>query len=435
MTKSIRRIYVVASMIVFLSIAACSKTDSSTEPETTSEDLTGKVLKIWHYEPENGAMGMAWSAAMQKFKASHPDVKIIYENKGFEQIRQTAQMILNSDQAPDVMEYNKGNATAGMLAKQGLLTDLTDVAKERGWDKILSPSMQITSLYSPDGVMGVGRWFGVTNYGEYVMVYYNKDMFAEQHIEIPKTVEAFEAVLAKFQQQGIVPIALGGAEYPAQQIFYELVLNQADRNFVYDYQLYIKDVDFKHPAMFYGARKIQEWVDKGYISKDSVSLKAEDMGLAFENGKSPIMISGSWWYGRLIKEIKDFEWGIFLFPGNKFHPGSGGNLWVVPSRSKNKQLAYEFIDLTMQPEIQTILGKEGGIPVNADLSKVDDPKVKDLIINFNKISKSDGLAFYPDWPAAGYYDTLVAGVQELIISTKTPEQFLKFIGKEYYVNK
>jgi raffinose/stachyose/melibiose transport system substrate-binding protein len=33
-------------------------------------------------------------------------------------------MILNSDKAPDVMEYKKGNATTGLLAKQGLLTDL-----------------------------------------------------------------------------------------------------------------------------------------------------------------------------------------------------------------------------------------------------------------------------------------------------------------------
>ena len=34
-------------------------------------------------------------------------------------------MIINSDEGPDIMEYNKGNATAGLLSSQGLLTDLT----------------------------------------------------------------------------------------------------------------------------------------------------------------------------------------------------------------------------------------------------------------------------------------------------------------------
>lgn len=44
-----------------------------------------------------------------------------------------------------------------------------------------------------------------------------------------------------------------------------------------------------------------------------------------------MMISGSWWYGRFAEEITGFQWGTFLFPGNKLHPGSSGNLWVVPA--------------------------------------------------------------------------------------------------------
>ena len=43
----------------------------------------------------------------------------------------------------------------------------------------------------------------------------------------------------------------------------------------------------------------------------------------------------------------------------------------------------------------------------------------------------DGLAFMPDWPAPGYYDNLVAGVQELINGTKSPTQFLDEIAKPY----
>lgn len=423
-------ILVVFAIILIGSFTACNKQNDASEPKSKL-----KTFKIWHYESQNGAMGIAWAAAMKKFEETHPDVKIEFENKGFEQIRQTAQMILNSDQAPDVMEYNKGNATAGMLVRQGLLTDLTDVVRQKGWDKLLSPSLQTTCRYNSDGIMGSGKWYGVTNYGEYVMIYYNKDMFAKEEIPIPSTIKEFEAAMEKFIKKEIVPIALGAAEYPAQQIFYELVLQKANRAFVDDFQLYANDVDFKCAEMMYGAKKMREWVKKGYISQDAVSLKAEDMGLLFENGKSPIMISGSWWYGRLMKEIKNFEWGVFLFPGNKLHPGSGGNIWVVPSKSNNKQLSYDFIALTMQTDIQSILGNEGGIPVNADLSKISDLKIKDLISNFNKISKTDGLAFYPDWPASGFYDTLVAGVQELMHNTKTPDQFLDSIGTAYFENR
>jgi raffinose/stachyose/melibiose transport system substrate-binding protein len=104
---------------------------------------------------------------------------------------------------------------------------------------------------------------------------------------------------------------------------------------------------------------------------------------------------------------------------------------VVPEQSKNKKLAYDFIDITMRPEIQTIMANNGGVPVKADLSKVTDPKNKELIANFDAITQSDGLAFYPDWPVPGYYDVLVAGGQSLINGSKNPDQVLADLGKAY----
>lgn len=400
-----------------------------------AEDGEGRVLRLWHYESPNSAMTMAWNEAIKEFEATHPGVRVEFEQKGFEQIRQTASMVLNSDTAPDVMEYNKGNATAGLLASQGLLTDLSQVAAERGWDQLLSPSLQTTARYDENGVMGSGRWYGVTNYGEYVMVYYNKDMFEAQGVAVPATLEELEAAMDTFVAAGVTPLSVGAAEYPAQQIFYELALSQADRDFVNSFQLYQGDVDFQGPEFSFAAQRLAEWVAKGYISADATGLKAEDMGVAFTNGTYPIMISGSWWYGRFMEEITGFEWGTFLFPGNKLHPGSSGNLWVVPASSPNKDLAYDFIDITLKQNIQNILGNEGGVPINADVSQITDPKAQELIGSFSAIVEGDGLAFYPDWPAPGYYDVLVAGVQELIAGTLTPEAFLENIAVPYEENK
>jgi raffinose/stachyose/melibiose transport system substrate-binding protein len=266
------------------------------------------------------------------------------------------------------------------------------------------------------------------------MVYYNKDMFAQHGVKVPTSLEEFEAVMDTFVKAGITPLAVGGAEYPAQQIYYELALSKANRSFLNAFELYQGNVDFHGPEFTFAAERMAQWIKKGYISRDATGVKGDDMALAFQNGKFPIMISGSWWYGPFMSEIKSFEWGTFLFPGNRFHPGSGGNLWVVPSKAQNKELAYDFIDITMKEDIQTLVGNAGGIPVNANLSKITDPKAKELIQNFDAISKNDGLAFYPDWPAPGYYDVLVANVQELIAGTKTPEQFLDAIAAPYQEN-
>ncbi|MDH2428220.1 extracellular solute-binding protein [Sphaerisporangium sp. TRM90804] len=425
------KIGIVAAVVAAaLALAACGSSDDAGGGGAGE----ARTLKLWHYENATSAMGVAWSEAVKRFEATHPGVKVKFEEKGFEQIQKTAGMVLGSDQAPDVMEYNKGNATAGLLSKQGLLADLSEEAAKRGWDKLLSPSLQATARYDERGVMGSGRWFGVPNYAEYVMVYYNKDAFEKQGVKVPTTFEEFTGVLDAFAKAGVTPITVAGAEYPAQQIMYQLALSKAQRPWVDAFQRYQGKTDFHGPEFTYGATTFADWVKKGYIGKESAGLKAEDMGVAFTSGKFPIMISGSWWYGRMATEIKDFEWGTFLWPGNQMSAGSSGNIWVVPEKSANKDLAYDFIDITMSKDIQNRLGNAGGIPVAADVSAITGEKNKELIENYNKLAAQDGLAFYPDWPAPGYYDVMVAGVQELINGTKAPDAVLDDFAAPYNDN-
>ncbi|MFD1046637.1 ABC transporter substrate-binding protein [Kibdelosporangium lantanae] len=390
-----------------------------------------RTLKLWHYEGPDSAMGAAWADAVKQFEASHPGVKVAFEEKGFEQVRKTAPMVLNSKDAPDVMEYDKGNATSGLLAKQGLLTDITDEVTKRGWDKLVTGESQTTARYDDNGVMGSGKWYGVPNYAEYVSVYYNKDQFAKYGVQVPKTLDELTAAMDKFVAAGVTPLANAGQEYPAQQIMYQLALTKADRDWVNRYQRYTGKVDFHDAAWTFGATTFADWVRKGYISKDSAGTKAEDMGLSFIQGKYPIMVSGSWWYGRLVKNIKDFQWGSTLWPG--MASGSAGNMWVVPKGSKNKDLAYDFIAITMSQPIQDKLRDAGGVPLVQNGSPTD-AKAKEVNDNFAALSSQDRLAFYPDWPAPGYYDVLVSAVQKLITGSATPDQVLDEIAKPYQEN-
>jgi raffinose/stachyose/melibiose transport system substrate-binding protein len=388
----------------------------------------GSTFRIWHYESEN-AMAASWDYAMQQFQETHPDVTVEFELKTFDQIQQTAQMILNSSDAPDVMEVNKGNATAGLYASQGLLTDLTDVAAERGWDQIMSPSIQTTSRYDENGIMGSGPLYGVTNYGEFVMVYYNKDMFDERGLEVPTSLEEFEAIADAFVAEGITPIAIGALDkWPVTQNFYELALYEADRDFVSAYELFQGDLDFHGPEFTFAAERLLEHFNRGYYSPDATGIGYGDANAAFVQGQFPMNLTGSWMFGSFLNDITDFEWGIFVMPGKTLNTGSGGNLWVVPAGAQNKDLAYDFIDITLSPEAQTVLANSGGIPIAADLEQIEDEKTLELNTAFSTILENDGLAFYPDWPAPGYMDTLGSGLQELITGATDPTAFLDYIA-------
>jgi raffinose/stachyose/melibiose transport system substrate-binding protein len=405
-----------------LALAGCSPSGSGEE--------SGDTLKLWHYEGADSAMGKAWDEAIKIFE-KETGAKVEFEEKSFEQIRQTASQVLNSDEAPDILEYNKGNATAGLLSSQGLLEPLTDAVEEHGWDELLAPALQTTARYDDNGVMGSGDWFGVPNYGEFVTVYYNKDAFAEHGLEIPTTMDEFVDVLDAFVADGVTPLAEAGLEYPLGQLWYQLALQRADRQWVNDYQLYENPVDWHGPELTTATETLVDWVDAGYISKDVTGIKAEDAGVSFINGDAPIFVSGSWWYGRFVSEISGFDFGIFPFPDSDLSLGSAGNMWVVPTTAKNKELAYTFVDITMRPEIQAIIGNNGGVPVAANVDDITDEKSQELIAAFNAINEKDGLSFYPDWPTPTFYDEIVAQLQELVNGTKTPDDVLTSLGDAY----
>ncbi|GEL95589.1 sugar ABC transporter substrate-binding protein [Cellulomonas composti] len=418
-----------AALMAPLTLAACGGGGGGGDEDS-------KTLTIWHYESDDSAMGQAWNKAIEIFKAEHEGVEVKVEKQTFEQIQKNAKIVLTGDDVPDVMEYNKGNATAGQLASQGLLTPLTDVAKEKGWDTKLSGSLATTAKYDENGLMGSGDWFGVPNYGEFVGMYVNQDAFADAGLSVPTSFDEFEQALAAFKAAGITPIATAGAEYPLGQLWYELVLHYGDRQLVNDYQLFENELDWHGDAITQATEKLDEWIKEGYIASDAAGLTAEDMGVSFIAGDYPIMVSGSWWFGRLVADIGDtFQWGQVLFPENKLHPGSSGNIWVVPANADSKTLAEDFIDITLRPEVQNVLGEKGGLPVAGDPSVITDEKTKELTQNFADILGDDGLAFYPDWPVAGFYDVIVSQLQSLVNQSKTPDQVLDGLGEAYTAGK
>ncbi|MCI1984306.1 MAG: extracellular solute-binding protein [Bifidobacteriaceae bacterium] len=407
-----------------LGLAGCGSSSSSTQEEKPTS------IKVWYYEEDTSAMGIAWKKAMSEF-TKKTGIKVNFEKKSFEQIRQNASQILNSDDAPDVMEYNKGNATAGLLASQGLLSNLNSYVSKYGWDKIITGSLAATGKYNDKGVMGSGDWYGITNYGEDVINYYNTDMFKKYNIKVPTNMKEFESALAAFKSHGITPLAEGVQEYPLQHLWYQLFLSKATDTEIDNYQMYKGDVNWSSPAMKYATQTIKDWVDKGYISKDSTGMKAEETGQAFENGTNPIFFSGTWWFGRFQNEVKKFAWSESKWPDTKKVVGSSGNVWVIPEKSTKKDAAAQFINVTMGKDIQTLLGNSGGVPINADTTKITDKKNAKLLSEFSDILKNDGLGFYPDWPTSTFYDDLNGALQELVNGTSSVDKTLQTLKSKY----
>ncbi len=61
------------------------------------------------------------------------------------------------------------------------------------------------------------------------------------------------------------------------------------------------------------------------------------------------------------------------------------------------------------------------MPVAADPADITDEKSAELIATFNGVLDNDGLSFYPDWPAPGFYDVIVQELQGLVTGVQDAE--------------
>lgn len=411
-----------------LALAGCSsKSDSTGDAANATGDFN-----VWWYEKDT-AMARTWAAALEELKTNHPNVTVKFELKTWDQIQKAGNAILDSDQAPDLAEWNKGNATAGSASQAGLLTNLDDYAKKYGWDTKLPESALLYGRYT-DGLMGNGSIYGLSTYGEYVSWFYNKDYFAANGLSEPKTVEELDQLLADLKAKGQT-MALGGAGYQIVHLTYALALANADQQWVKDFQFFANPVDFSANSKQWGyaAAKVAEWKEKGYFDSKVSGISPDDAVAAFQSGKNPLILGGTWLDDGIQKATVGFEWGKFQNPGN-LSVGSAGNLLVIPSKSKQKDLAAEFIDMILSTKYQNMLGNEGGLPLLAETSALTNPVTVKSYAVFDNIVKNDQLGMYPDWPVPGYYETQLAAGTKLLADGDTAA-YLKTLGDFYEQNK
>jgi raffinose/stachyose/melibiose transport system substrate-binding protein len=390
----------------------------------------GKTLTVWQFETKGSAQYDSYQDAVKTFEKANPKVKVTVVNTSFNSVRQNAKLLLTGKNIPDVMEVNKGNADAGQLAAQGLLTNLNSEVKKYGWDKTVTGSMQKLAKYDSSGNASTGDWFGIPTSGQDYLFYYNKDLFAKAGLQVPTTQAQFDSDLASFTAKGQVPISSNAGEFGLAQLWYQFVSATATRKQIDNYMFLKGSTDFSKAPWSTASQQLETWLNKGYLGTNLSALTQAQMETAFISGKYPIMGDGSWEFTG-VKTAAKFNWGTFLYPGSAFNEGLTGQLLTVPSGAKNKDLAYEFINDTLKSSAQNVLGKEGGLPLKSDLSVISDPQTKAFTEQFNSLKADDKLTYFPDYPVTGLLAFLESEMQGMANGNKTAAEFDKDLQSFY----
>src|SRR4051812_11068302 len=347
-----------AAAALALGVVACGGSDNSDSGGSSAESsgpATGTIT-IWARDAQKVFMGKLVDAYNKSHKAQ---AKLsIIPSAQFVQKFGTAAA---SGTAPDVASIDL--VFLPYFASQGALDDITDLADGLPYNDSLSPAHKKLATYQ-------GKTYALPFTAEASVLYYNKDLFKKAGLDPAKPPTNYAEYLAdakKIRSLGsdIYGFAFAGAcggcnvfEFtPHVWASGGDVLSPDGTKATLDTKQVTDALTFYHDLWTAG-------VMPASVKTDAGSLQAT----IFSSGKVGMTHLGAFAVSTFEKAKVNF--GVAPIPGKDGNSASfaGGDEIAIPSGSKNKAGAQEFVKWATGEQAQTILAKAGIVPVRTDLT-------------------------------------------------------------------
>jgi raffinose/stachyose/melibiose transport system substrate-binding protein len=394
------------------------------------EGESKKSITLWD-QYYRGVESEIMDSIVNDFESKNPDIDVVRETKTLDDLKLVLKMSLESGTGPDVMQVNQGEADMGAMVKAGLLVSTNDAAKENDWKANFSDSTLKAMGYK-------GDYYGIATTAEVVGFFYNKELMDKMNFAIPKTFTELESLLEKTKRAGYIPINFGNLdgwtgihEWSAIQHVY------TTRKQLDDMMSGNKGDYWNSDENVMAAETLQNWVRKGYFTKDFSAIGYDDSASIFMQGESLLFLTGNWMMGELL-ENSPFEVGFFLMPANdpaKLKAiGGPGIPFVVSAKSENIATSIEFLNYLASEETAKKWADNMMLPAQSIRSEdySEAPQLfREILDAYSTADKANGMGYFIDWITPTFYDTCSAAVQELMALEITPEVFVQRLQGDY----
>jgi glucose/mannose transport system substrate-binding protein len=274
-------------------------------------------------------------------------------------------------------------------AKQGVLSDLNDLASKEGWDKTVPLALQRFSKYN-------GKWVAApVNVHSTNWVWANKEVLAKAGVTTePKNWDEFIADLDKVQKAGFIGLAHGGQPWQEATVFDGVVNTTGGLDF---YKKAFIDLDqsaLNSPTMvkaFDRMAQLRKYVDKDFSGRDwNVAA-----GMVI-SGKAGYQIMGDWAKGEFIaaKKVPGKDFSCFRVPGTQGTVSFNADQFALFKVGADKvpaqlKLASAILDPGFQSAFNVV---KGSAPARTDVSdKAFDDCGKKAIKDLAEANKNNTL--------------------------------------------
>ncbi|HET8599145.1 MAG TPA: extracellular solute-binding protein [Segeticoccus sp.] len=433
-----------------LAAAACSPPGSGSAASSQSSRPAGSIstnpakagtvtLQVWDQEVRGG-QNAEISRLNKEFQSTYPNVTIKRTAKSFSDLKTTLKLALSGKNPPDVVEANQGYGDMVAFVKAGMLTPLDSYAKAYGWANRYPKTLLDLNRVSNDGKhFGEGKLYGLSQMGEYIGIYYNKDKLKQLGLQPPKTWKDFTDQLPKIKAKGQLPIQFGNLDkYPAIHTFGVIQGQTAGKQTVRNLVFGTGNATWTDSGTLKAAQVLADWAKKGYFPQGANGLGYDDAAKQFASGQGVYLVTGTW-EAAVLKPSMGRKLGLIVTPpdqpgGSVVTTGGESLAFAVTSKSKHPDVAAAYINFLTDKHAADVMTKTGNLPA------VPGPAAKSLpassiegqmVQGWETLSQDDGLVPYLDYSTPTFYDTITASLQGLIGGKLTPQQFTQRLQSDY----
>lgn len=403
----------IAAAITVLALAGCTGGAPGSD--------ASKSLRYLIPQPETADQLTLIKEDMKTFeKQSGITVKLdVLPNDNLQTIIQTQ---LKSGNGPDVFDYGTGPGFAGVLAKAGLLRDLTADYTSRDW-----PIYDFAKERATYGGKVLGIPANVEEYG----IFYNTEIFSKLGISEPKNLGDLEAASAKIKDAGIVPLAVADKEGWEGGHYLSMALSSRVGSKGMS-ELLNGQTPWTSPDVVAALTTWQKLNASGYLTPSPTAVAYDNANALFYAGKAAMVPTGSWLVNGMETNA-NFKVGFIPFPSEKdkgIYSGGLGSGTFISAKTTKADSALKLLDYLMSAErgrwqvekLHTI----PAFPVDTSDVKAT-PLFAQVLASTSEITKGTGeFGYNIDVLTTDTFNKAMwDGVQGILSNQKSPEDVAK----------
>lgn len=325
-------------------------------PKTVTPETAKSSLTLLHYF--SGEFSGGIDALISGFNREQDQFTLNAIPIDHEAFKTSILDALAQNNPPELYAYWAGARTASVKDK---LAPIDAVWEEAGLDTVYSKAL------SENASMVDGRHYLLPITQHYVAFFYNKGVFTDLGLEVPRDWESFLQVCEVMKQSGITPIGLGSkADWPAQFWFDYLLLRTEPYSFREG--LMAGDIPYTSPEVIQVFENWTTLIQAGYFNDNPNDYEWYEKPLeGLASGEIGMTLMGTWAVSTLEKDFslvagKDF--GYFDFPSMtpglpKVALGPVDGI-IVPKDSVNVEGAMAALAYLARPESQKAMALGSG---------------------------------------------------------------------------